>query len=150
MKFNKAVLFAVITSTALISAAAHAGPKFNVTFKNLGAATAPDAVFSPTTTAEIMSQANSIPKPQASVPGGSSNTYTISNPVADVGAMHVRYKIGTKICQFDMQYTVKYVMGNKVPQWTKSSTPTNGARCNLTVTYANPTTYDSDVQITMR
>nr|WP_072036824.1 hypothetical protein [Pectobacterium versatile] len=147
---KKIVLSSIVATALLASAAANAGPKFNVTFKNLGSASAPAAIFSPTTTAEVFSQANASPAPMASVFAGQSNSYTISSPYNDVSSMHIRYKIGTKVCQFDMTYTVKYVLGNKIPQWTKSTTPSNGARCDLRVTSASLTTYDSDVEITMR
>ncbi|MBA0217422.1 hypothetical protein H4F33_06280 [Pectobacterium brasiliense] len=150
MKSSNILLSSLLMTALFASASANAGPKFNVTFKNLGASSAPAAVFSPMTTAEIFSQANASPKPKESVRSGDSDQYTISNPISDVGSMHVRYKVGAKVCQFDMTYTVKYVLGNKIPQWTKSTTPSNGARCDLRVTYANVNTHDSDVEISIR
>nr|WP_240352860.1 hypothetical protein [Pectobacterium punjabense] len=148
---TKKILLSSIVATALLaSAAANAGPKFNVTFKNLNSAPTDTAIFSPTTSAEIFSQANASPTPLDSVLAGQSNFYTISSPYNDVSSMHVRYTIGTKVCQFDMTYTVRYGLGNKIPQWTQSTTPSNGARCDLRVTYANLFTHDSNVEITMR
>ncbi|MBN3188463.1 hypothetical protein GT391_10060 [Pectobacterium brasiliense] len=150
MNTKKVLLSSIVVTALLASAAANAGPKFNVTFKNLASASTDVAIFSPTTSAEIFSQANASPTPVNVVSAKQSNSYTISSPYNDVSSMHVRYKIGTKVCQFDMTYTVKYVLGNKIPQWTKGTTPSNGARCDLRVTYANINTHDSDVEITMR
>ncbi|MDC9821799.1 hypothetical protein ABRQ07_12205 [Pectobacterium polonicum] len=148
---TKTILLSSIVATALLaSAAANAGPKFNVTFKNLSSATTDTATFSPTTSAEIFSKSNASPTPKASVLAGQSNFYTISSPYNDVSSMHVRYTIGVKVCQFDMTYTVKYGLSYKIPQWTESTTPSNGARCDLRVTYANVLTHDSNVEITMR
>ncbi|MFP1757692.1 hypothetical protein [Lonsdalea quercina] len=133
-----------------MSGAAIAGPKFNVTFKHLGSSSSGDAVFSPTTSAEIFSKAYASPAPKETVKPGMADTYTISSPVNDVRSMHLRYKIGNKEYRFDIAYTVNIVLGNKIPKWIKNVTQGNAARCNMTVKAVNNSTYDSTVELTMR
>ena len=41
-------------------------------------------------------------------------------------------------------------VGNKIPQWTKTATPSGGAVCAATITTANPTTYEWAVEFTMK
>lgn len=150
MKFNNSLISSFVAVSLLASGAAIAGPKFNVTFKHMGSSSSGDAVFSPTTGAEIFSKAYASPAPKETIKPGMADTYAISSPVNNISSMHLRYKIGNKGCLFDIAYTAKIVLGKTIPKWTKNATQSNGATCNMTVTGVDMSTFDTTVELTMR
>ena len=134
----------IFTATSVL-----AGPPVTVTFKNLGTAT---AVYKMTTNNEISTYSFASPKPAANVPAGSITTYTVTSTLStDINYAYVRYSIGAKTCEFKTTFLNKLVsVGNKIPQWTKTATPSGGAVCAATITTANPTTYEWAVEFTMK
>lgn len=152
MKARKSLL-ALLTAAALSTAGvAYAGPPVAVTFKHVGAAGAPAAVYTIITANETSTYANASPKPATNVDQGASNTYSVQSLISpDVNFANVRYKMGSKECVFTTTYVNQLVSGGvKVPVWNKTATPSGGAVCTANITSTNISTHAWSVEFTMR
>lgn len=130
---------------SLVSFSALAGPAVTVTFKNQGTQ---EAVMIVEDKNELLSFADSMPKPKSKVVDGDTDKYIVQNTmVQSMNMAHVHYRIGTKHCVFRTVY-MKNTSG--IPQWTKSDKPSGGAFCNSVITSANPVSHEWSIELIMK
>lgn len=152
MKLSRKVLASLLLVTGACGAnIALAGPPVTITFKNLS--TTSVATYSILGTNETITNANSTPKPAATVAPGASNSYTVSNtsPSPDLSFAYVRYGIGSKTCVFYTSFfATSSTSGVKTPHWAKNITYNDGATCNATITSTNFVNNSWAVEFTMK
>lgn len=134
MKKTSQVLMASVS--LLIAGMVQAGPKVNVTFKNLGAE---DAILKIVTSNESSTYQIASPKPDNTVPSTKTINFDVQRIVSlDVNAAMVRYTQGRKTCAFGTTFQMRLMPGGiKVPEWTKTATPSGGATCTANITRMN-------------
>ncbi|MCV4274081.1 hypothetical protein OH710_15665 [Pseudomonas capsici] len=149
MKLSKLLLPSLALATMAVAATAQAGPPVTVTFKNLGTAAAEYKVVS---TNESSTKLNAKTPIAPVVPAGESNTYVVQSNISPDGNFAVvRYAIGSKVCVFSTTFVNTFGAGGvKVPQWTRSATPSGGAVCTATSSVTNLSTYAWSAEFTMK
>jgi hypothetical protein len=152
MKLSRNVLASLLLVTGVCGAnIALAGPPVTITFKNLS--TTSVATYSILGTNETITNANSSPKPAATVAKGGSDTYVVSNtsPSPDLSFAYVRYGIGARTCVFYTSFlATSSATGVKTPHWSKNITYNDGATCNATITSTNIGNNSWAVEFTMK
>jgi hypothetical protein len=122
-----------------------------VTFKNLNTSQA--ATYSITNSIESVTYANANPKPSDTVEPGDTIVFTVAQITSLVTTAQIRYKIGSKQCVFHTAFTgtpPSILGGGVIPNWTKSATPSGGAVCTANITSASASTFDWQVEFTMK
>lgn len=142
-------LVSVLVASAIVGAgSAVAGPKVDVTFKNLSSE---KVVYTIVTNNEMSTSLNAKPKPR-DVESLESDVYSVQSMLSpDVNSAMVRYVSGRKSCAFGTTFVFTFGAGGfKVPQWNKHATPSGGAVCTAVITSFNAATYAWAVEFTMK
>ncbi|MBV4529905.1 hypothetical protein HU719_000430 [Pseudomonas sp. SWRI107] len=146
---KKTKMSGVVAAFALLATGlAEAGPKVNVTFKNVGTQT---AVLKIVTSNESSTFQIASPPPLQKVDSGSFTNFDVQRVISpDVNSAQVRYTMGSKTCAFGTIYQMRVLPGGITqPQWTKTATPSGGATCTATITRMNAD-YSWAVEFTMK
>lgn len=146
MKLKSYAVSITVVSALMTVGAAQAGPEVQVVFKNNGVS---DVVYD-VAGSSAYSYSEAQPKPKAEVKSGESDTYKVTGSLSpDVTTVVFQYKSGGKVCKFKTSYL--QLPGRGVaPKWNKSADASGGARCDVKITSANPTTHAWAVEFTMR
>lgn len=154
MNIRKPLLALIATAILGTSGAALAGPPVTVTFKHVGASSAAAATYTIVSTNETLTYASALQKPESTVKAKGSDTYVVQNTLSDdINFAAVRYKIGSKTCQFYTAYVqtlVSAATNTYTPTWSKSTTSSSSATCKATITSTNASTGAWAVEFTMK
>lgn len=142
-------LVSVLAVAVMVSAgSAVAGPKVDVTFKNLSNE---KVIYTIVTNNEMSTKLNAKPKPKDVEPL-ESDVYSVQSMLSpDVNSAMVRYVSGKKSCAFGTTFVFTFGAGGiKVPRWNKNATAGGGAVCTAVITSFNAATYAWAVEFTMK
>lgn len=149
MKIRIVTLALLAAGSLTISAAAYAGPPVNITFKHLGASSAPNAEYTIISQNESLTYAYASPKPASEVEPGGLDTYTVTNTLSPtINMAAVRYRMGGKSCEFYTAYVPG--VGSMPPTWSRNARPSGGAICQANITRTNFIDHSWDIEFTMR
>lgn len=152
IRIRKTTLTLLAAGSLAISAIAYAGPPVNVTFKHLGASNTPDAEYTIISQNESLTYTYASPKPDTFISSGGTDNYTVTNTLSPtINMAAVRYRMGTKSCEFYTSYVPLPGAGGVIlPTWNKQASPSGGAICQANITHTNMSDHSWDVEFTMR